>query len=56
MFKATARMDVVGSVARRLVLKDTIMMGAALLVMADSAKSYLRRRDATSQAKRKSPQ
>jgi uncharacterized membrane protein YkgB len=29
----------------RLVLKDAIMMGAALVTMADSAKSYLRRRE-----------
>ena len=30
--------------AGRLVVKDSIMMGAALVVMADSAKAYLRRR------------
>lgn len=30
----------------RLVVKDAIMMGAALVTMADSAKAYLRRRDA----------
>jgi uncharacterized membrane protein YkgB len=29
----------------RLVVKDAIMMGAALVTMADSAKSYLSRRD-----------
>src|SRR5690606_21950157 len=29
----------------RLVVKDAIMMGAALVTMADSAKAYLRRRD-----------
>jgi uncharacterized membrane protein YkgB len=28
-------------------VKDSIMMGAALVVMADSAKAYLRRRDAS---------
>lgn len=33
--------------AGRLVVKDSIMMGAALVVMADSAKAYLRRRDAS---------
>jgi uncharacterized membrane protein YkgB len=32
--------------AGRLVLKDAIMMGAALVTMADSAKLYLRRREA----------
>lgn len=31
--------------AGRLVVKDAIMMGAALVTMADSAKSYLRRRE-----------
>jgi uncharacterized membrane protein YkgB len=31
--------------AGRLVVKDAIMMGAALVTMADSAKAYLRRRD-----------
>ena len=31
--------------AGRLVIKDAIMMGAALVTMADSAKAYLRRRD-----------
>lgn len=30
----------------RLVIKDVIMMGGALVVMADSARAYLRRRDA----------
>jgi uncharacterized membrane protein YkgB len=30
--------------AGRLVVKDTIMMGAALVTMADSAKAYLRKR------------
>ena len=33
--------------AGRLVVKDSIMMGAALVVMADSAKAYLRRRAAS---------
>jgi reactive chlorine resistance protein C len=33
--------------AGRLVVKDSIMMGAALVVMADSAKAYLRKRDAS---------
>ncbi|HJZ54382.1 MAG TPA: DUF417 family protein [Gemmataceae bacterium] len=32
--------------AGRLVIKDAIMMGAALVTMADSAKAYLRKRDA----------
>jgi uncharacterized membrane protein YkgB len=32
--------------AGRLVIKDAIMMGAAVVTMADSAKTYLRRRDA----------
>lgn len=32
--------------AGRLVLKDAIMMGAAVVTMADSAKAYLRKRDA----------
>jgi uncharacterized membrane protein YkgB len=32
------------SVAGRLVIKDSIMMGAALVTMADSAKAYLRKR------------
>jgi uncharacterized membrane protein YkgB len=32
--------------AGRLVIKDAIMAGAALVLMADSAKAYLRRRDA----------
>jgi uncharacterized membrane protein YkgB len=36
--------------AGRLVLKDSIMMGAALVTMADSAKSYLRKRSATAGA------
>ncbi|MCZ2343486.1 MAG: YkgB family protein [Bacteroidales bacterium] len=31
--------------AGRLVLKDAIMMGAALVTMADSARAYLRKRD-----------
>ena len=35
--------------AGRLVIKDAIMMGAALVTMADSAKAYLRKRDATTQ-------
>ena len=34
--------------AGRLVVKDAIMMGAALVTMADSAKAYLRKRNATS--------
>jgi reactive chlorine resistance protein C len=33
--------------AGRLVVKDSIIMGAALVVMADSAKAYLRRRSAS---------
>jgi reactive chlorine resistance protein C len=33
--------------AGRLVIKDAIMMGAALVTMADSAKAYLRKRSAT---------
>jgi reactive chlorine resistance protein C len=33
--------------AGRLVVKDAIMMGAALVTMADSAKAYLRKRSAT---------
>jgi reactive chlorine resistance protein C len=33
--------------AGRLVIKDAIMMGAALVTMADSAQSYLRKRRAT---------
>ena len=33
--------------AGRLVAKDAIMMGAALVTMADSAKAYLRKRSAT---------
>src|SRR5215471_16907613 len=36
--------------AGRLVVKDAIMMGAALVTMADSAKAYLRRRNAAPQA------
>lgn len=36
--------------AGRLVLKDAIMMGAALVTMADSARAYLRKRDATQPA------
>ncbi len=35
--------------AGRLVIKDAIMMGAALVTMADSAKAYLRKRNAASQ-------
>jgi uncharacterized membrane protein YkgB len=35
--------------AGRLVIKDAIMMGAALVTMADSAKAYLRRRNAARQ-------
>jgi hypothetical protein len=31
------------------VIKDAIMMGAALVTMADSAKAYLRNRDAARQ-------
>ncbi|HEY1190003.1 MAG TPA: DUF417 family protein [Gemmata sp.] len=34
--------------AGRLVIKDAIMMGAALITMADSAKAYLRKREARS--------
>ena len=33
--------------AGRLVIKDAIMMGAAIVTMADSAKAYLRRRERT---------
>ncbi len=33
--------------AGRLVVKDAIMMGAALVTMADSAKAYLRKRSAS---------
>jgi uncharacterized membrane protein YkgB len=36
--------------AGRLVIKDAIMMGAALVTMADSAKAYLRRRNLAGQA------
>ena len=36
--------------AGRLVVKDAIMMGAALVTMADSAKAYLRKRNATPRA------
>jgi uncharacterized membrane protein YkgB len=36
--------------AGRLVVKDAIMMGAALVTMADSAKAYLRKRDASPSA------
>jgi reactive chlorine resistance protein C len=36
--------------AGRLVIKDAIMMGAALVTMADSAKAYLRRRSLTPRA------
>jgi uncharacterized membrane protein YkgB len=39
----------------RLVLKDAIMMGAALVTMADSAKAYLRRRTAATALSRTSP-
>jgi uncharacterized membrane protein YkgB len=35
--------------AGRLVIKDAIMMGAALVTMADSAKAYLRQRNAATQ-------
>ncbi|HEY3899193.1 MAG TPA: DUF417 family protein [Chthoniobacter sp.] len=38
--------------AGRLVIKDAIMMGAALVVMADSAKSALRRQKASSPSQR----
>jgi uncharacterized membrane protein YkgB len=37
--------------AGRLVIKDAIMMGAALVTMADSAKAYLRKRVATPEAR-----
>src|SRR5262249_53342961 len=37
--------------AGRLVVKDAIMMGAALVTMADSAKAYLRRRGAAPEAR-----
>jgi uncharacterized membrane protein YkgB len=36
--------------AGRLVVKDAIMMGAAIVTMSDSAKAYLRKRNATPQA------
>lgn len=36
--------------AGRLIVKDAIMMGAALVTMADSAKAYLRKRDAAGRA------
>jgi uncharacterized membrane protein YkgB len=36
--------------AGRLVIKDAIMLGAAVVTMADSAKEYLRKRSATPQA------
>ena len=36
--------------AGRLVIKDAIMMGAALVTMADSAKAYLRAKGAAGQA------
>ncbi len=39
--------------AGRLVVKDAIMMGAALVTMADSSQAYLRSRDLTNQASRK---
>ena len=35
--------------AGRLVIKDAIMMGAAVVTMADSAKAYLRKRNAISE-------
>jgi uncharacterized membrane protein YkgB len=35
--------------AGRLVIKDAIMMGAALVTMVDSAKAYLRKRNAATQ-------
>ena len=38
--------------AGRLVIKDAIMMGAALVTMADSAKAYLRKRAATHSSSR----
>jgi uncharacterized membrane protein YkgB len=38
--------------AGRLVVKDAIMMGAALVTMADSAKAYLRKRAAAEQTER----
>jgi uncharacterized membrane protein YkgB len=38
--------------AGRLVVKDFIMMGAALVTMADSAKAYLAKRSATASAYR----
>lgn len=38
--------------AGRLVIKDAIMMGAALVTMADSAKAYLRKRNAISETAR----
>ncbi len=38
--------------AGRLVIKDAIMMGAALVTMADSAKAYLRKRPASGPAER----
>ena len=34
----------------RLVIKDAIMLGAALVTMADSAKAYLRKRESTASA------
>jgi uncharacterized membrane protein YkgB len=42
--------------AGRLVIKDAIMMGAALVTMADSAKAYLRRRGAALQGRIAEPQ
>jgi uncharacterized membrane protein YkgB len=38
------------SEAGRLVIKDVIMMGAALVTMADSAKAYLRRKSTSRMA------
>jgi uncharacterized membrane protein YkgB len=39
--------------AGRLVIKDAIMMGAALVTMADSAQAFLRRRQSGAECKRK---
>ena len=39
----------------RLVIKDAIMLGAALVTMADSAKAYLRRKTVTVQADEREP-
>jgi uncharacterized membrane protein YkgB len=41
--------------AGRLVIKDAIMAGAALVTMADSAKAYLRKRDAARQDAEREP-